>query len=165
MKQRAKRRSSLAEEESEEGIFNLLAPSASPRRRSGELVLGVVARLEETGEPLVDFPGNSLDGPIRARSTVPITRDQLGRQVALLFEQGDLRAPVIVGLIQQSKTAPEVVVDDERVVLEAEREVVIRCGEASISLTREGRVRIRGTDVLTRASGSNRIKGGSIRIN
>ena len=56
-------------------------------------------------------------------------------------------------------------VDGERVVLSAAREIVLRCGGASITLTRAGKVLITGEYVLTRARGLNRIRGGSVQIN
>ena len=59
----------------------------------------------------------------------------------------------------------EALVDGKRVVIDAQDEVVIRCGKASITLRRNGRVVIRGTYVETRAEGVNRIKGGSVQIN
>jgi hypothetical protein len=43
--------------------------------------------------------------------------------------------------------------------------MVLQVGKASITLTKDGRIVIRGADVLTRSSGSNRIKGGSVSIN
>ena len=57
------------------------------------------------------------------------------------------------------------VVDGERLVFTAEREIVLRCGNASITLTRAGKVLITGEYVLTRARGVNRIRGGSVQIN
>jgi len=51
------------------------------------------------------------------------------------------------------------------VVLEAEQEVVLRCGDASITLRRDGKVVLRGAYVETRAKGLNRIRGGSVKIN
>jgi uncharacterized protein (DUF2345 family) len=56
-------------------------------------------------------------------------------------------------------------VDDQRVVLSAEREIVLRCGEASITLTRAGKVIIKGAYILSRASGYNKIKGAAVDIN
>lgn len=53
----------------------------------------------------------------------------------------------------------------ERLELVAEREIVLRCGQASITLTRAGKIILRGTYVLSRSSGVNKIKGGSIQIN
>ena len=59
----------------------------------------------------------------------------------------------------------EAKVDGRRVEFTAEQEIVFRCGKASIILTRAGKVLIEGEYVLTRSSGVNRIKGGSVQIN
>lgn len=56
-------------------------------------------------------------------------------------------------------------VDGSEVVLEVQDEIVLRCGKASITLRRNGRIVIRGTYVENRAEGVNRIKGGSVQIN
>jgi hypothetical protein len=56
-------------------------------------------------------------------------------------------------------------IDGRRVELEGKEEIVLRCGEASITLRSNGRVSIRGVQVETRARGLNRIKGGSVAIN
>jgi hypothetical protein len=55
--------------------------------------------------------------------------------------------------------------DGRRLVLEGLDELVLRCGEASITLRRNGRIVIRGVEVETRAAGSNKIRGGSVQIN
>lgn len=55
--------------------------------------------------------------------------------------------------------------DGKRLSIEGEEEVTLRCGKASISLRRDGRVVVRGAYVETHASGTNRIKGGSVQIN
>jgi len=54
---------------------------------------------------------------------------------------------------------------ERRVVIEADEEILLRVGESSIRITRDGKVVIRGQHVLTRAKGTNRIKGGSVAIN
>jgi hypothetical protein len=59
----------------------------------------------------------------------------------------------------------QVVLDGERLLLEAEREIVLQCGKASITLTREGKVVIRGADLLEASTGRHRIKGGTVEIN
>lgn len=59
----------------------------------------------------------------------------------------------------------EATVDGSRLRIGAKDEVVIQCGKASITLRRNGRVIIRGTHVETSSSGTNRIKGGQVRVN
>ena len=53
----------------------------------------------------------------------------------------------------------------ERLEFTAGREIVFRCGDASITLTKAGKVLIQGAYLLSRSSGVNRIKGGSVQIN
>jgi hypothetical protein len=53
----------------------------------------------------------------------------------------------------------------EEVVIEAARQLVLKCGAASITIRGDGKVLIKGTDVVSRAQRSNRIKGGSVAIN
>lgn len=60
---------------------------------------------------------------------------------------------------------PAIEVDGERIVLSAEKEIVLQCGEASITLTRSGKIIIRGAYVSSRSTGVNRIQGGSVEIN
>jgi hypothetical protein len=52
-----------------------------------------------------------------------------------------------------------------QVKLEGSEGVQLICGSSAVSLNREGEVRIRGRDVLSRASQVNRIKGGRIKLN
>jgi hypothetical protein len=56
-------------------------------------------------------------------------------------------------------------VDGARVRITARDEVVIQCGKGSITLRRNGRVIIRGTYVETHSAGTNRIRGGQVRVN
>jgi hypothetical protein len=56
-------------------------------------------------------------------------------------------------------------VDGKRVVLEGRDEVTLKCGEALITLRRDGKVILRGVYIETTATGVNRIRGGSVKIN
>ena len=82
-----------------------------------------------------------------------------------MFERGDPALPLITGLVQSVTAAAEARVDGKRVVITGDEEVELRCGEASITLSRSGKLVIRGAYVETRAKGTNRIKGGSVQIN
>ena len=136
-----------------------------------EVVLGTLTGIDEAGSPLVDFPGNIKGVPIVALTTAVCDAAAVGRGVALLFADGDPARPVILGLIHApvegtaATPLPEAVVDGERVVISAQREIVLTCGKASIILTRAGKIILRGTYLLSRSSGVNRIKGGSVQIN
>jgi hypothetical protein len=56
-------------------------------------------------------------------------------------------------------------VDGKRVRIVARDEIVLECGDASITLRRNGRIIIKGTYIETSSEGTNRIKGGQVRIN
>ena len=59
----------------------------------------------------------------------------------------------------------EVTVDGKHVALSAHDSITLRCGDASITLNREGKIVIRGAHVVTHASGVNRIRGASVELN
>jgi hypothetical protein len=138
------------------------------------LVVGVLAGWSEAGLPLVDFAGNPGGEPVEACSLVGIGDDALGSEAGLLFESGDPRRPVVIGIVNDAPRHVEepsmtralrADVDGETVTLSADRELVLRCGKASITLTSAGKVLLRGAYLLSRSSGANRIKGGSVQIN
>jgi len=157
--------------------------------------MGWLVGADGAGLPLVDFPGNRR-GPLVARRTVPLQPELLQAAastrpgVVLMFENGDARLPLIVGLEQGSSPTPmldallsepepesateapqpeaapmEAHVDGKCVTIEGADEVVLKCGQASITLRRNGKLIIRGTYVETHSSGVNRIKGGSVQVN
>jgi hypothetical protein len=86
--------------------------------------------------------------------------------VALAFLDGDFAVPLILGLVANGCVpAVEVARERKRALIEAEHEIVLRCGKASITLTRAGKVLVRGAYVSLRSSGMQRITGASVHIN
>ncbi len=53
----------------------------------------------------------------------------------------------------------------EVMVVQAEQQLVLTCGESEIILRHDGKVLIKGIDVVSRATRTQRIKGGSVQIN
>ncbi len=101
-----------------------------------------------------------------ARSVLPLSSADVGREVVLFFERGDASRPLLMGVLRTPRQEPiRTEIDGEKLVFTADREIVLRCGDASITLTRAGKVLIRGSYVLTRSSGANRIKGAVVEIN
>lgn len=137
-------------------------------------VVALFVAFDQDDRPLIRYPGILKGECVPARSTVALTRAQLGSQVVVLCESADPRRPIVLGVVQgtvpreNSAAAKELVTvqaDDQRYELNAERQIVLRCGEASITLTRAGKVIIKGTYVLSRSSGYNKIKGAAVDIN
>lgn len=144
-----------------------VSSTATPTRVDG-VVIGVLLDVPTPDAPVVAFPGCPGETGLAARTTTALCRDDIGAQVALMFEAGDPARPLVIGRIQRlpANASPAVAhVDGERLEFSAKQEIVLRCGKASITLTRAGKVIIRGTYLSSRSSGVNRIKGGSVQIN
>lgn len=143
--------------------------SLPAQARIDGVVIGVLLDLPQASAPLVTYPGCPEEQSIAARSTTLLAPADIGTQVALMFEDGDPSRPLVIGRLLGQAAAPapvaSVQLDDQRLELSAEREIVLRCGKASITLTRAGKVIIQGAYLSSRSSGVNRIKGGSVQIN
>lgn len=139
------------------------------KNRLDGVVIGLLMGFSD-GAPLVVFPCNTKDHAIPARSLTPLSGDDTGTEVALLFEDGDLARPLIIGRIiepprREATAAPTVVRDGETVKITAQERIELRVGRASIIMEKDGHITIRGTHLVSHASASNRIRGGSINLN
>jgi len=161
--------------------------------------MGWLARGSSGGALRVVHDGGA---PLPARTTLTLDAAAVAhavetrQPVVLLFENGDPRLPIVVGLVQPdpaaallgtllaqpvktgqapAEVAPASVtrpgtpvdarVDGKRVIIEGQDEVTLKCGEASITLRRDGKMILRGAYVETTSKGVNRIRGGSVKIN
>lgn len=139
----------------------------------GLAITGTLASFDIEGMPLVDLAASSHAEPLRARSCLDLVKADIGKEVVLVFEEGDRSRPLVVGMLRNARplTLPtpqsvaELDVDGNHVVIEGKDSVTLRCGAASITLRADGKIVIRGGELESRASGLNRILGGSVRIN
>ncbi len=142
-----------------------------PRLRLDGVVIGILVGLDENRQPLLAFPGNPSKEGLIAKSTIQLTTQDVGAELALLFVNADPRFPVVIGRMHRPGeiAMPDreisAELDGERLTFSAQQEIVLKCGKASITLTRSGKVILRGSYLLSRSSGVNRIKGGSVQIN
>lgn len=134
--------------------------------------VGVLVAFADAATPLVVCAGRG--GPaLAARTTIDLGAEHIGAELLLLFEGGDPARPIVIGRLRKAagwpakQTPPQVDVDADgrRLTLSVKEQLVLRCGQASITLTAAGKVLIQGTYVSSRASGVNRIKGGSVQLN
>lgn len=131
------------------------------------VVVGVFLAFDDKG-PLVVFPGNPEEIALPARSLTELSADMIGAEVALLFENGDPRKPLIIGKIvgpPKPPTVSTVVRDGETVKINAKDRLELRCGRATIIMEKDGHITIRGTYLVSHASSANRIRGGSVNLN
>lgn len=126
--------------------------------------IGVLSAVDGDGAPWVAHPDVNAGEPVLARTTVRLGKQDVGREVVLAFAGGDPRRPIVLGCLLPRADAPA---DDapESLNFAAGQRITFRCGEASLTLTRAGKVLVRGAYLLSRSSGVNRIQGGSVLIN
>src|SRR5689334_10778636 len=151
-------------------------PCLAPEDRDPMPRAGRLEGIDEDGTLLVTIRGRA--GKVRARRLLRMDRSLRQavldrRDVILLFEDGNPDKPIVAGVVQPDTEEPspdtiestrhpagtplvlEADADGSRVKLTARDEIVLQCGDASITLRRNGRLIIRGTDLESRASGQH----------
>jgi len=176
--------SQTSSEKREDDQASIEAASTSDVTRAGSR-LGELLGFSPQGYPVIARPGH--EGPIEVPTTVALGRDDVGSVVLLTFVEGREDQPLVTGRLQPPlppETPPppgpggdqplamlsadgplQLEANGEVVTIEAERELVLRCGKASLRLRRDGFVELRGVDVVSRASRANWIRGGSVALN
>jgi hypothetical protein len=115
--------------------------------------------------------------------------NQENLSVLLVFENGNSSLPIIVGIIHdklypasppdspQRPSSPqrevvlpvdrprEGIVDGHKIVFDAREEIVLHCGKSSVTLRKDGKIVIKGAQIVSRASSLNKIKGAAVKIN
>lgn len=142
-------------------------------RIEGVLTGTLIGFKDPAQTPLVLYPGQPGTAAVAALSIVDLHGTHVGRQVALMFENGDPKRPMVIGLLRHTQDCPlpqspgqvEIDADGERLIVTAREQLVLRCGRASITLTRSGKVLIEGEYLSSRSGGVHRIRGGSVQIN
>ena len=140
--------------------------------------VGIIVSVQKEGQITVNFPDNP-NPPVTARSIIRVSPADRDREILLTFDNGDPRRPIIVGFIQNlpvieetSKTLilnrgslDDIVLDGRRITFDAREEIILRCGDGSVKLRKDGTIIIKGINLVSRARAANRIKGASVSIN
>jgi hypothetical protein len=159
------------------GPLRLAGRAASPSpARAPELA--TLAGIDAERRVLVRLAGAARPVPARVSSTLQLAELQLAAaaraDVLVVFGKGK---PIVVALLADRLPEPPTAaaVDnsvqlsldgmERTLTLTAREQLVLRCGQSSITLQRDGRVVVKGTRIETDAEGVNRIKGASVRIN
>ncbi|MEQ1829363.1 MAG: hypothetical protein ABL921_25590 [Pirellula sp.] len=118
----------------------------------------------ERGLPLLTFEYEGTSHCFRAIAIVgSVDEIEVGKLVCAAFDQNQCDRPLVLGVLScdvaKNLSLPNgtVISDDDQ--------ITIKCGKASINLKSDGTVAIRGTNVASRASQTNRIRGGNVQIN
>ena len=170
-----------------EDIFpDLMAEAVQPRQGHDQIATAVVDDISPDGIAKVILSGEtqSCDASslLQFPSAAAAAEALLGRTVLVLLNEQT--QPVIVGAVAQrlwdthDADAPSgahaklpagdpvsVQLDKRRVDLEATDEIRLTCGKSSLVMRRDGTVIVRGVKIVSRATQSNKIRGGTVSIN
>lgn len=146
-------------------VSDLLLGVASTAR---ELEAAQVARIGNRGSvDVITSTGVEQRGcTLLETSNGPPLRLAVGDRVLIWRADAGNDPVVILGRVASTELA---VVDPserpEELVFEAAKTIVLKCGASSVTLRHDGKVLIKGTELVSHAHRLNRIKGGSVAIN
>lgn len=125
--------------------------------------------------------GTNADGRLLVRLTgeqttltcdVLVTSDsavrwEAGDQVLLWLSAMDSTGVVLgrIGLAFPKRGAEDTKDVPDTLVLEAKQSLTLRVGDGSITIREDGKILIKGKDLVSHAQRMNRIKGGAVSIN
>jgi len=168
----------VAGERNQSGGIDPMVRSAS--LELGGVRIGTLVGFARDGEALVVLASNPEFGRLLARSCIRLAARDVGKEAVLLFAGNDVRQPIVIGLVQgcgrEADVVPnveiasvagtqEVEFDGKKIEVTAKETITLRCGDASITLSKDGKIVIRGVHVVSHATGVNRIRGGSVQLN
>ena len=152
-------------------------------KSSGELCVGRIVRIDDQQRIWVQVPGQGQCPQLARVVSTAASPDgpcyEKGAPVLLTFEDQDPTRPIVIGPIVDRVSPPstlkvaltpadqplEARLDGKTVVLHADERIELRCGQSSLLLTKDGKVVVRGVDIVSRGTRVNKIRGGSVQIN
>ena|SRR5437868_105491 len=72
---------------------------------------------------------------------------------------------IVLGRIGGSRAPAKPAGPPDELVLEAKKGLTLKCGDGSITVRADGKILIKGRDLVSHARRLNRIKGGAVAIN
>ncbi len=120
---------------------------AFPELKAGDKVLGVFDTNAKTGYIL---------GVVETYNPQKDPLDELSSKLSMPEDEVNIELP---------RKPKDVKVNGKRIVFEADHEIQLKCGKGSILMDRQGKIVIRGTNLISRSSGMNKIKGAAVNIN
>jgi hypothetical protein len=134
--------------------------------------IGRIVEITAEGRVLVDFPENRARRPIEARfvslGAFPIDVASLaGASVLMVFEDANPFRPIILGpLFDRISSFPKTPSQSpNNAMVEAQEEILLRCGESSLSMKKDGKIVLKGRTIVSRASRTNKMRGALVAIN
>lgn len=141
--------------------------------------LGLVVGLIDNASCWITFAENTSSQAQRAGVLRHVGEVMPGHSVLLQFLCGDVTRPIVTGIVptieasaspatasHEAFAAPVTLeINGETLTLCARQKITLRCGKSSLVMNADGTIEIRGTELLSRASGQNAMRGASISLN
>lgn len=134
---------------------------------TGPLSRATVAAVDDTGTVVVDRHG-ATDEHLPCDVLETGTRLSVKRgDTVLVWHQPAAQRGIVVGRIRGAAAVASASLDSipETLVLEAKQSLTLRVGDGSITIREDGKILIKGKDLVSHAQRMNRIKGGAVSIN
>jgi hypothetical protein len=134
----------------------------------GRTALASVIEVTEGGDIGVVVPG---DPPLRLHCDVLRTADRpaltlsLGARVLVLLPAAGEERGCVLGLVGAYESPQPDVETPRTLHLEAQQRLELKCGESALTMDADGRVLLKGKDIVTRARRTQKIRGGTVHIN
>jgi hypothetical protein len=134
-------------------------------QRAGGTARGIVTALLGDGLVSIECGDDELVCQVLQSSDRALTLHP-GDEVLLLPPRLEEDVGIVLGRLGEAN-APEAAADSlpDEVVIEAGKGLTLRVGEGSITIREDGRILIKGKDLVSHARGLNRIRGGAVAIN
>jgi hypothetical protein len=165
---------------------NLMAEVVQPARGHDQISTAVVHTISPDGIPMVILSGENrpreASSLLQFSSAASASTALLGRTVLVVCNPA--APPVIVGVVAQRLWSAQVAdasskaqaklpvgepmsvqLDKRQIDLQASEEIRLTCGKSSLVMRRDGTVIVRGVRIVSRATESNKIRGGTVSVN
>jgi hypothetical protein len=165
---------------------NLMAEVVQAGRGHDQISTAVVHAIAPDGIPTVILSGESRPREastlLQFSSAASASKALLGRTVLVVCNPD--ASPIIMGVVAQrlwnaqTAEAPSeaqarlpvgetmsVQLDKRQIDLQASDEIRLTCGKSSLVMRRDGTVIVRGVKIVSRATESNKIRGGTVSVN
>ncbi len=131
------------------------------------VIRAVVDHVDESGLIHVrGAQGGSLACEVLITTKQALPRFERGDSVLVWHTGNEAEPGVVLGRIGLAlATEEEREEPPDQVVIEAKQRLTLKCADSSVTLRNDGKILVKGRDVVSHAARMNRIKGGAVAIN
>ncbi|WP_331346890.1 DUF6484 domain-containing protein [Cellvibrio sp. UBA7661] len=125
------------------------------------IIIGSICAIDDEGQLWINHSG--IKFPLVAMTICAVSPNDIDRQCALMFENGDPAHPIVMGLLHHPVLTINTI--EEQQDIKAVEKIELQCGKASLTLSADGKIELRGTKITSHSTGLNQIRGASVKLN